>query len=75
MRRFAVVKLASAEMAEKKLATRAAFGATLAELAEEGVPVVAVDADLTVPPLPRSSPLPRPKTRTSFSTAVSPSRT
>lgn len=47
MRRFAVVKLASAEMAEKKLATRAAFGATLAELAEEGVPVVAVDADLT----------------------------
>ena len=42
-----MVKLASAEMAEKKLATRAAFGATLAELAEEGVPVVAVDADLT----------------------------
>ena len=42
-----MVKLANAEMAEKKLATRAAFGATLAELAEEGVPVVAVDADLT----------------------------
>lgn len=42
-----MVKLASAEMAEKKLATRAAFGATLAELAEEGAPVVAVDADLT----------------------------
>ena len=42
-----MVKLASVEMAEKKLATRAAFGATLAELAEEGVPVVAVDADLT----------------------------
>ena len=42
-----MVKLASAEMAEKKLATRAAFGATLTELAEEGVPVVAVDADLT----------------------------
>ncbi|MEG0071823.1 MAG: transketolase C-terminal domain-containing protein [Raoultibacter sp.] len=31
----------------KKKATRAAFGATLAELACEGVPVVAVDADLS----------------------------
>lgn len=42
-----MVKLASAEVAAQKKATRAAFGATLAELAAEGVPVVAVDADLT----------------------------
>lgn len=42
-----VVKLASAEQALTKKATRAAFGATLAELADAGVPVVAVDADLT----------------------------
>lgn len=42
-----MVKLASAEVAAQKKATRAAFGATLAELAGEGVPVVAVDADLT----------------------------
>ena len=40
-------KLADAEQAAKKKATRAAFGATLVELADEGVPVVAVDADLT----------------------------
>jgi len=39
--------LASPEQASQKKATRAAFGATLVELAEEGVPVVAVDADLT----------------------------
>ena len=31
----------------RKQATRAAYGVTLAELAGEGVPVVAVDADLT----------------------------
>lgn len=42
-----MVKLASAEQALTKKATRAAFGATLAELACAGVPVVAVDADLT----------------------------
>lgn len=42
-----MVKLASAEAAAQKKATRAAYGATLAELAGEGVPVVAVDADLT----------------------------
>ena len=42
-----MVKLASAEAASQKKATRAAFGATLAELAAEGLPVVAVDADLT----------------------------
>lgn len=42
-----MVKLASAEAAVQKKATRAAYGATLAELAGEGVPVVAVDADLT----------------------------
>ena len=34
-------------MAAEKKATRAAFGATLAELAAAGVPVVAVDADLS----------------------------
>ena len=42
-----MVKLANAETAVQKKATRAAYGATLAELAAEGVPVVAVDADLT----------------------------
>lgn len=42
-----MVKLATAEQAAQKKATRAAFGATLAELAAEGVPVCAVDADLT----------------------------
>lgn len=42
-----MVKLASAEQAKNKKATRAAFGATLVELAEAGLPVVAVDADLT----------------------------
>lgn len=34
-------------MAAEKKATRAAFGATLAELAAAGMPVVAVDADLS----------------------------
>lgn len=42
-----MVKLATLEQAATKKATRAAFGATLAELADAGVPVVAVDADLT----------------------------
>ena len=42
-----MVKLATPEQAACKKATRAAFGVTLAELAAEGVPVVAVDADLT----------------------------
>ncbi len=42
-----MVKLANTETAGQKKATRAAYGATLAELAAEGVPVVAVDADLT----------------------------
>lgn len=36
-----------AAAASKKKATRAAYGATLAQLASEGVPVVVVDADLT----------------------------
>ena len=42
-----MVKLANTETAAQKKATRAAYGVTLAELAAEGVPVVAVDADLT----------------------------
>lgn len=42
-----MVKLANEEQRAQKKATRAAFGATLAELADAGVPVVAVDADLT----------------------------
>ena len=42
-----MVKLANTETAAQKKATRAAYGATLAELAAEGVPVVSVDADLT----------------------------
>ena len=42
-----MVKLADAAQAQQKKATRAAYGATLAELAAEGAPVVAVDADLT----------------------------
>lgn len=41
------VKLASAEEQQVKRATRAAYGVTLAELANEGEPIVAVDADLT----------------------------
>ena len=35
------------EAASQKKATRAAFGVTLAQLADEGVPIVAVDADLS----------------------------
>ena len=42
-----MIKFATPEQASQKKATRAAFGATLAELAQEGVPVVAVDADLS----------------------------
>ena len=42
-----MVKLASAEQMLEKKATRAAYGETLAELAGEGLPIVAVDADLT----------------------------
>ncbi|MDO4182240.1 MAG: transketolase C-terminal domain-containing protein [Coriobacteriia bacterium] len=42
-----MVTLASAEQAQVRKATRAAFGPTLVELADEGLPVVAVDADLT----------------------------
>ena len=42
-----VVKLATAEERQVKRATRAAYGVTLAELADAGLPVVAVDADLT----------------------------
>ncbi len=41
------VRLAGLELAQTKKATRAAFGATLVELADAGVPVVAVDADLS----------------------------
>ncbi|BAK45068.1 transketolase family protein [Eggerthella sp. YY7918] len=42
-----MVKLADETQSQVKRATRAAYGATLAELAAEGMPVVAVDADLT----------------------------
>lgn len=40
------MKLASREETAQKKATRAAYGETLIELFEEGVPIVAVDADL-----------------------------
>lgn len=42
-----MIKFADAAQAQEKKATRAAFGKTLAELFDEGLPVVAVDADLT----------------------------
>ena len=42
-----MVKLANETESQVKRATRAAYGVTLAELANEGLPVVAVDADLT----------------------------
>lgn len=42
-----MVELANAEQSQVKRATRAAYGVTLVELAAKGVPVVAVDADLT----------------------------
>ena len=41
------VKFAEGELAQAKKATRAAYGETLARLADEGLPIVAVDADLT----------------------------
>lgn len=42
-----MIRLANAEEASQKKATRAAYGETLAELYDEGMPIVAVDADLT----------------------------
>lgn len=42
-----MIELATPEQAAEKKATRAAYGKTLAKLASEGFPVVAVDADLT----------------------------
>ncbi len=42
-----MLKFASEEERQVKKATRAALGVTLAELADEGLPIVAVDADLT----------------------------
>lgn len=42
-----MVKLASAEEQQEKKATRAAYGETLAYLAERGMKICAVDADLT----------------------------
>jgi transketolase len=42
-----MVTLANEEQMKERKATRAAYGETLAELAAEGVPVVAVDADLS----------------------------
>lgn len=40
------MKLATAQEAQEKKATRQAYGETLIELFEEGLPIVAVDADL-----------------------------
>lgn len=42
-----MIKFADATQAQEKKATRAAYGKTLAELFAEGLPIVAVDADLT----------------------------
>ena len=42
-----MVRFATEEMRKEKKATRAALGSTLAELASEGYPIVAVDADLS----------------------------
>ena len=42
-----MIKFADVTQAQEKKATRAAFGKTLAQLFDEGLPVVAVDADLT----------------------------
>ncbi|MBO4365001.1 MAG: transketolase family protein [Eggerthellaceae bacterium] len=42
-----MIKFATPEQAAQKKATRAALGTTLIELAAEGVPVCAVDADLS----------------------------
>ena len=69
-----MVKLANAETAAQKKATRAAYGATLAELAAEGVPVVAVDADLTGSTTTKKL-ADAPATPGVCSTAASPSRT
>ena len=40
-------ELAAPEQAQQKKATRAAYGVTLAELADQGMPIVAVEADLS----------------------------
>lgn len=42
-----MIELATPEQAAEKKATRAAYGVTLAKLSAEGLPIVAVDADLT----------------------------
>lgn len=42
-----MIRLADATQAQEKKATRAAYGKTLAELYEQGLPIVAVDADLS----------------------------
>lgn len=42
-----MIRLATADEAAQKKATRAAYGETLAELLDEGMPIVAVDADLS----------------------------
>ena len=42
-----MIKFAAAAQAQEKKATRAAYGKTLAELEAQGLPGVAVDADLT----------------------------
>lgn len=42
-----MIKLATKEEASVRKATRAAYGETLTELYQEGVPIVAVDADLS----------------------------
>ena len=42
-----MIRFATPEEASQKKATRAAYGVTLVELAAEGLPVVAVDADLS----------------------------
>ena len=42
-----VLQMASPEEALQKKATRAGYGVTLAKLADEGIPIAAVDADLS----------------------------
>lgn len=42
-----MIKLADQTQAQEKKATRAAYGVTLAELFDDGLPIVAVDADLS----------------------------
>ena len=46
-RHVGVLQMASPEEARQKKATRAGYGVTLAKLADEGVPIAAVDADLS----------------------------